>query len=125
METVSSDSLLSCSERINTQSRKFLGREDGSFTWRGRAQLFKCIWANDRYLYFAMYNVFGPQTSGKKSLVSIFNSILYLFTLRYLFLYYKEILAFIFNILWHKKFYITNNYKMQEQIQGISDITQV
>ena len=28
-------------------------------------------------------------------------------------------------ILWYKKFYVTNNYKTQEQIQGISGTTHV
>ena len=49
---------------------------------------------------------------------------IYLFIFRYLFLYDKGILAF-FNILWYKKFYVTNNYKTQEWIQGISGITHV
>ena len=30
-----------------------------------------------------------------------------------------------FNIVWYKKFYVTNNYKTEEQIQGISGTTHV
>ena len=79
-------------------------------------------------LYVAMYNVhpwFWPKLSGKKSFVLIFNVIIYVFIVRYCFLYYKGILTFILDILWYKKFYVTNNYKIQEQIQGISGTTHI
>ena len=39
---------------------------------------------------------FGSKLSGKKPFILIFNSIIYLFIFRYLFLYYKRILAFTF-----------------------------
>ena len=77
---------------------------------------------------FCMYNVhpwFWPKLSGKKSFVLIFNVIIYVFIVRYCFLYYKGILTFILDILWYKKFYVTNNYKIQEQIQGISGTTHI
>ena len=46
----------------------------------------------------------------------------YLFLFRYLcvFFYMKKFQHFFLNILWNKRFYVTNNYKTQEQIQGIS-----
>ena len=66
-------------------------------------------------------HVFGPNYQEKKSFVLIFNSTIYLFIFRYLFLYYKGILAFIFKHL----FYVTNNFKTQEQIKSILGTTHV
>ena len=71
-----------------------------------------------------MYNahVFGPNFQKKK--IFHFDFLIQLFINLYwdiCFLYYKGILAFIFERIIYKKFvYVTNNYKTQEQIQGIS-----
>ena len=77
-------------------------------------------------MYFTVYSAhlcFWPKHSGKNSFILIFKFnylFICLFALLFiyiLFLYYKRILACIFE---HtiQKIYITNNYKTQEQIQG-------
>ena len=63
--------------------------------------------------------MFLPKLPGK-NLFFYFFKFNYLFIYLYLdkcFWYYQGILSFVFNILWHKKFDITNNYKTQEQTQ--------
>ena len=103
--------------------------------------------------YFAVHNVhshFLSQTFRKKILcfnflfnfyllISIyiyiifilFNFYLFIIYLFYLFIYIyscfciiKEFQHLFWNI-WYKKFYVMNNYKTQEQIQGISGTTDV
>ena len=71
-------------------------------------------------------HVFGPNFQGEK--IFCFNFLIQFCIYLYLdtcFLYYKGILVFISELLWDKKFYVTNNYKTQEQIQGISGTTHV
>ena len=75
-----------------------------------------------------MYNVHPPfwaKLSGKKILFYFFNSIFIHLYLDSCFLYYKEILVFILNILWYKKLYVANNYKTQEQIKCVLGTTHV
>ena len=70
-------------------------------------------------------HIFGPNFQEKKFR---FNFLIQCFIHLYLdtcFLYYKGILAFILNVLWYKKFYITDHYKTQEQMQGIPGTTHV
>ena len=68
-----------------------------------------------------VYHVFGPNFQEKNfSFNFLIQFLIYLYLGTYL-LYYKGILAFIFERIIYKKFvYVTNNYKTQEQIQGIS-----
>ena len=70
-------------------------------------------------------HVFGPNFQEKQSFVSIFNSVFIYLHLDTCFLYYKGILVFIFEHIMVQGIYVTNNYKTQEQIQGISGTTHV
>ena len=77
-----------------------------------------------------MYNAhlrFWPKLSGEKLFCfNFFNSIFNLFIFRYLFFcILKELEHFFLNMIWYKKFYVTDNYKTQEQIHDISGITHV
>ena len=90
-----------------------------------------CLWSLYCILPWIMhyvYNIhpcFWSILSGKKSFVLTFNSIFNSLIYRYLFLYYKGILAFIFEHIMVQKYCRTNNYITREQIQGISRTTHV
>ena len=77
--------------------------------------------------YFAMYNahptILAQTFRGKKSFVLI-QLLIYLY-LDTRFCIIKEFQHSFLNILWYKKFYVTNHYKTQEQIRGISGTTPV
>ena len=60
--------------------------------------------------------MFLAQTFQKNFHFNFFNQLCIYLYLDTCFLYYKGILAFVFNILWYKKIYVTNNYKTQEQM---------
>ena len=70
-------------------------------------------------------HILGPNFQETKSFVLVFefNYLLIYLWLDICFLYYIGILAFIFNILWYKQFYVTSTHKTQEQIQGVSGTT--
>ena len=61
----------------------------------------------------------APIFKGKKSFILIFNSIIYLFIFKYFFPIYLYLdtcflVAFMFDHIAYKKFYVTNNYNTQE-----------
>ena len=66
---------------------------------------------------------FLAQTFRKKPFILIFNSIIFYLYLDTCFCIIMEFWHLILNILWYKKFYVTNNYKTQEQIQSTSGTT--
>ena len=71
--------------------------------------------------------MFSVQTFREKKIFHL-NFLILLFIYSYLdtcFLYYKGILVFIFEHIMVQGIYVTNNYKTQEQIQGISGTTHV
>ena len=63
-------------------------------------------------------HVFGPNFQEKKSFILIFNSIFIYLYLHTYFLYYKGILAFIFEYIMEQEILCNKNYKTQEQIRG-------
>ena len=64
----------------------------------------------------------GPNFQGKK--IFHFNFLIQLFIYLYVDTCFGNFNAYSLT-LWYKKFYVTNNYKTQEQIQGISGTTHV
>ena len=71
-------------------------------------------------LYFAVYNVhphFWTKLSGKKSFHFNFLIQLFIYIQILAFCIIKDFYHLISNILWYKKFCVTNNYKTQEPIK--------